>query len=127
MTASELVSSLRSEAQNLVNNADVSSVNGITFCYTNGAERTIKLNLDKTWRLKPSESNGFVRIEWNDPMKNQPLIENGVYYIVEQVERLLVDPAHIVDFRFNYVLTAPIPEGMGFRSKHVLSGYFTLS
>lgn len=104
MTAAELVSTLRSEAQNLVNNADVSSVNGITLCYTNGVERTIKLNLDKTWRLKPSESNGFVRIEWNDPMKNQPLIEGGVYYIVEQVERLLVDPAQIVDFRFNYVV-----------------------
>jgi hypothetical protein len=104
MTASELVTSLRAEVQNLVNNAEVNSVNGITLCYANGVERTIKLNLDKTWRLKPSESNGFVRIEWNDPSKNQPLIENGVYYIVEQVERLLLDPTQIVDFRFNYVV-----------------------
>ena len=104
MTSTELVSSLRAETQSLVNNANVSAVNGITFLFANGEERTITLNADKTWRLKPSDVNGFVRIEWTDPLKNQPLIENGTYYIVEQVEALYVDPSQVVDFRFNYVV-----------------------
>lgn len=104
MTSTEMVTSLRGEAQALVNNANVSAVNGITFLFANGAERTIKLNADKTWRLKPTDANGFVRIEWTDPMKNQPLIEDGTYYIVEQVEALYVDPSQVVDFRFNYVV-----------------------
>lgn len=104
MTSSELVTSLSSEAQALANNANVSAVSGITFLFANGAERTITLNKDKTWRLKPTDANGFVRIEWTDPMKDQPLIENGTYYIVEQVEALYVDPSQVVDFRFNYVV-----------------------
>lgn len=104
MTASELVAALRGEAQRLINNAAVTSINGITFNLTNGSEHTIVLNQDKTWRLKPSESNGFVRIEWTDPMKNSPLIEGDVYSIIEQVETFYIDPSQVADFRFNYVV-----------------------
>jgi hypothetical protein len=114
-TAKELETALRARANSLKNDANVVSIQGLTFRFTDGSEKTIKLNNDKTWRSKPTvykpTENGEVellKIEWCDPNKTQSNNEinnegNRVYFLTEQVEEMYIDPAKVVDYKFNYV------------------------
>lgn len=108
MTATDFNNALRAEANTLSHNADVVAINGITFHFSDGTEKTITLNADKSWRLKPTVSGDMVRIEWSDPMKSQSNTETTgqgtVYSINEQVETLYLDPDKVVSFMFNYVV-----------------------
>lgn len=106
MTSTELVSLLRSEAQALISNATVERIEGITFSFSNGCERTVKFNQDKSWRLKPTEVNGFVRIEWTCDSSNSSTLMGNLYTytIMEQVETVFIDPSQLVNFRFNYTI-----------------------
>lgn len=108
ISATDLVSLLRSEANSLLSNTQVSSIFGITFLFKDGHERTIKFNPDKSWRSKPTESNGLVRIEWTDAMNDSMFNVEGspaTYTVEEHVERVFIDPVEVESFRFNYTTT----------------------
>ena len=102
MEAANFVALLRSEAQALANNANVKSIDGITFLFTNGTERTIKLNTDKTWRSKPTTSNGVVNVEWKDALTDYSSLMGGTYTILERVEALSIDPTNVMALWFDY-------------------------
>jgi hypothetical protein len=108
ISATDLVSLLRSEANSLANNTSVSSIFGITFLFKTGTERTIKFNPDKSWRVKPAEVNGLVKFEWTDAMNDSMFSVEGspsTYTVEEHVEKVYVDPEELETFRFNYTIT----------------------
>lgn len=114
-TAKELETALRARANSLKNDANVVSIQGLTFRFADGSVKTIKLNQDKSWRSKPTvykpTNDGEVellKIEWSDPDKTQNGNEinsegNRVYFLTEQVEEMYIDPEKVVDYKFNYV------------------------
>ena len=107
MTSTELVTLLRSQSRSLETNANVSSIDGLTFEFSNGTKSTVKFNSDKSWRVKPSDTDcsGFVKIVWTDSQKNYSSVIGNVYTIVEKVESVFIDPSQVVNFHFNYTET----------------------
>lgn len=97
-----MVTALRTKAQSLKNNADVASIDGLTFNLANGTTETVKFNTDKTWRVKPTENGGYVEIEWKDGSKDYTSLVGSTYTIVEQVQTLDIDPAQVVSYKFDY-------------------------
>lgn len=102
MEAANFVALLKSEAQALANNANVKSIDGITFLFTHGGERTIKLNADKTWRSKPTAGNGAVNVEWKDASTDYSSLMGETYTILERVEALSIDPTKVEALWFVY-------------------------
>jgi hypothetical protein len=102
MTAEEMVSSLRTEVQSLVNNANIIYVDGVTFSLADGREKIVELNDDKSWRVKPVEDGDLVKIDWKDKGMDYTSTARGIFTIAEQVETIDIDPTEVVSFRFNY-------------------------
>jgi hypothetical protein len=102
MTAEEMASSLRTEVQNLVDNANITYVDGVTFSLADGREKKVELNDDKSWRVEPVEDGGLVKIDWKAKGMDYTSTARGIFTIAEQVEAIDIDPAEVVAFRFNY-------------------------
>ena len=114
-TAKELETALRMRANSLKNNAQVVAITGLTFRYVDGSEKTIKFNENKSWYDKPSvfkptndSEMELLEFSWCDPNITQNGNEvngegNIAYFLTEQVEDVFIDPAKVVDFRFNYI------------------------